>query len=225
MNANDSATATTAPPAKPAKNAKIEAAKANAKDMLYSLQFKQLRHDEIYHSDICLLRIQARIAHHTLHLSKYAGKMAEAMIAEREVNHVVLTSTVLDAMIIVMSSANALNIPLWEMEAADEDLVGVIQGKQLEGDSKVFAIGYVVAVGKLAKAVEALDHVEFMDSRTSYEQTLKSMWMLLLKFWRTLTPQKLGDALQARMYAIESKNIYYGLHPTYENDYLLSSRE
>jgi hypothetical protein len=217
MNAKTPASATNA---KPVKTSKVEAIKLHARDTLYNLQFKQLRHDEIYHSDICLLRIQARIAHHTLHLGKYSGKMAAALIAApSKSNDAALTATILDAIIIVMSSANTLNMPLWEMETAVDDLVGAIHGVQLEGEAKVHAIGYVVVVGKLAKAVEALDHVEALDSRSAYEKALRSCWLLLLKFWRTMTNQKIGEALRARMYVIESKNMFYGRLPSYENDY------
>lgn len=188
-------------------------------DLLEKFQFKQLMHDEIYHSDICLLRTQARIAHHTLHLGKYSGKMAQALIAKEGVDTPAMVNTVLDALIIVMSSANTLNLPLWKIPGIQTDLQAAIDGKQESGDEQAHILGFVIIVGKLAKAVEALDHVESFDSRTAYEHSLKALWILLLKFWRTVTDKKLEDALTARMVGIESKHMYYNRLQKYVDDY------
>lgn len=190
-----------------------------ATNRLEELQYFQLRHDEIYHSDICLLRIQARIAHHTLHLGKYSGKMVGALIAKGGIDYESLIGVALDAIIIVMSSANTLNMPLWELEDAHEDLMGVLAGKQIHGDPQVHILAFSVIMGRLAKAVEALDHVEKLNSRATYEAGLRSMWKLLLTFWRVLTSEKLDEALRKRMYLIESRNMFYGLHPSYENGF------
>lgn len=190
-----------------------------AVELLEKLQFKQLRHDELYHSDICLLRIQARIAHHTLHLGKYSGKMAQALVAKEGIDAPGLVKTVLDALIIVMSSANTLNLPLWKVAGTEEDLQGALHGSWVPGDVAAHILSYVIIVGKLAKAVEALDHVESFDSRTAYEYNLKSLWIVLLKFWRLLTDQPLEAALTARMVSIESKNIYYRRQLKYVDDY------
>lgn len=198
-----------------------DAAKApiEAADRLEKMQFKQLKHDEIYHSDICLLRIQARIAHHTLHLGKYSGKMAQALVAKEGVDSTNLVKTVLDALIIVMSSANTLNLPLWKVAGAEEDLRGALEGRQLPGDEQAHILSYVIIVGKLAKAVEALDHVESFDSRTAYEYNLKALWIVLLAFWRVLTDVPLESALTDRMVGIESKHIYYRRQLKYVDDY------
>jgi hypothetical protein len=190
-----------------------------AADRLEKLQFKQLKHDEIYHSDICLLRIQARIAHHTLHLGKYSGKMAQALVTKEGVDSKSLTKTVLDALIIVMSSANTLNLPLWNITGAEEDLQGALDGRQQSGDEQAHILSYVIIVGKLAKAVEALDHVESFNSRTAYEHNLKALWIVLLTFWRVLTDVPLESALTARMVGIESKHIFYRRQLKYIDDY------
>lgn len=205
--------------AEPEKVVKLKPVVRTALNLLHDLQFKQLRHDEIYHSDICLLRIQARIAHHTLHLGKYSGKFVEALVAKGGVDYTSMIKTTLDAIIIVMSSANTLNLALRDVAGAEDDVVGALTGKQAPGEAEAHVLGFAVITGKLAKAVEALDHVEHMDSRTAYENGLKSMWKLLLKFWRVITEQKLDEALRKRMYTIESKNMFYGRHPNYENDY------
>lgn len=190
-----------------------------AMDRLEKLQFKQLKHDEIYHSDICLLRIQARIAHHTLHLGKYSGKMAQALVVKEGVDVPSLVKTVLDALIIVMSSANTLNLALWKVTGTEDDLQGALAGSWVPGDLQAHILSYVIIVGKLAKAVEALDHVESFDSRTAYEYNLKSLWIVLLKFWRLVTDQPLEQALTDRMVSIESKNMYYRRQLKYVDDY------
>lgn len=208
-----------APQLRTEKVLRIKASVLAARDQLQKLQYFQLLHDEIYHKDIGLLRIQARIAHHTLHLGKYAGKMVSALVANGGINYSALAGTVLDAIIIVMSSANTLNMPLWELKGADEDLIGVLAGKQTHGDPQVHILGYTVVMGRLAKAVEALDHVENTNSRAMYEDGLRSMWRLLLTFWRVLTSERLHYALKQRMYAIESRNMFYGRYPSYENGF------
>jgi hypothetical protein len=190
-----------------------------AAELLEKLQYKQLRHDELYHSDICLLRIQARIAHHTLHLGKYSGKMAQALVAQEGVDVPGLVKTVLDALIIVMSSANTLNLALWKVTGTEDDLQGALDGSWVPGDLQAHILSYVIIVGKLAKAVEALDHVESFDSRAAYEYNLKSLWIVLLKFWRLVTDQPLEHALIDRMVSIESKNMYYRRQLKYVDDY------
>jgi hypothetical protein len=201
------------------KTTRMKAAVSAATSKLEELQYKQLRHDEIYHADICLLRIQARIAHHTLHLGKYAGKMAEALVAKHGVDTDSLTKTVLDALIIVMSASNTLNLALWHVEGAHDDLIGALAGMQVDGDPQVHVIGFTIIMGKLAKAVEALDHVEAMDSRTAYEKGLTPLWRLLLQFWRVLSKTALDDALKARLSGIELKNNFYARLPNYDNGY------
>lgn len=216
MNAHDSATATTA---KPSKSSKATLAISNAKDSLYSLQFKQQRHDEIYNANLCALSKKARVTHYALQLSKFAGEMAEAMVAAETDNQPALAATVLDAMITVMSTANVLNVPLWDIQAADEDLVGVVRGTPQPANLQVIAISYVIAVGKLAKAVEALEQLEAKDSRTAIEKTLCSTWLLLMRFWRAVSDQTISEALKRRMYSLESNSIFYGTYPSYDKDY------
>jgi hypothetical protein len=218
MNAQSPATATDAKPAKSQKNAALI---ANARQVLHSLQFKQMRHDELYNHNIVVLNKRARMGHDALLLSSYAGEMAEALVSEKGADSPALIATVLDAMITTMSAANVLNLALFDIEAADEDLLGILRGIQAPGNAQVIAISYVIAVGKLAKAVKGLEDMEAVDSRAIIEKSLKSTWMLLLKFWRALTNEKIGEALRKKMYTLEVKNINYGTLPTYDNDYQL----
>jgi hypothetical protein len=222
MNAQNPATETDVKPAKTKKNA---AAISHARDVLYSLQFKQMRHDELYNHNITVLNKRARVAHDALLLSGYAGEMAEALVSEKGADSPELIGTVLDAMITTMSVSNVLNLPLFELEAADEDLVGVVRGIPEPGDAKVIAISYVIAVGRLAKAVKGLEQLEAVNSRAIIEKSLKSTWMLLLKFWRALTKEKIVDALRKKMYSLEVQHMNYGTIPTYDKDYQLGAAE
>lgn len=203
----------------------LQASTPTSSDILRKLQWKQMRHDEIYHSDICLLRIQARIAHHTLHLAKYSGKMVEALIAKGGVDTEALTKVVLDGIIIAMSSANTLSIPLWKIDGAEEDLSGALGGRQMHGMVDTHILGFTVLIGHMAKAVEALDHVEPLNSRLAYEVALKKIWLVLLKSWRILSSEKLEDALRKKMLMIEKRNPFYGRHPNYENDFKPTGHE
>lgn len=203
----------------PADEAGVDHMVTQAMELLEHLQFKQLQHDELYHTDICLLRIQARIAHHTLHMGKYAGKMGQALVAKNPEDAPCLIRTVLDALIIVMSSSNTLNLALWKIPGACPDFQAALAGRKVPGSEQSHVIGFVILVGKLAKAVEALDHVESYNSRQAFEETLKALWVLLLKFWICLTDEKLDAALKTRIEGIESRNCYYRRMPKYVDDF------
>src|SRR5438270_1487214 len=80
-----------------------------AEDVLLPLQRLQQRHDEVAHRDILSFDLYKRLKHMVLHFYKYAGR-AEALREGGDL--AALGRTLLDAFIICMASANALNLSL-----------------------------------------------------------------------------------------------------------------
>src|ERR1700692_2758213 len=77
--------------------------------MLFELEVEQHHHDETYHREIARLSLHHRLNHMALHFSKYVGKLAAAR------DSAAMTSTFVDTFIIAMSTANILNVKLWDL--------------------------------------------------------------------------------------------------------------
>ncbi|MBL8328906.1 MAG: hypothetical protein JNJ71_08635 [Rubrivivax sp.] len=137
---------------------------AIAEGILLPLQRLQYRHDELAHSDILGLPLKERVQHMVLHFFKYAGRIEDARL---DGSRAVLRATLIDAFIICMASANALGVSLGQYipECIDDgtfDSLARIMGKRLAGkDLAAEALSaFLSSGGKMAKAVESLDHQE-----------------------------------------------------------------
>jgi hypothetical protein len=115
------------------------------------LQTAQQRHDVVAHWDIVALGTVARVRHLVLHFSKYVGRFAENAAIGKGIDR----SLVVDAAIIALSLANTLNIELGDEESSpsakssDQELFHLLAG----------------ATGRMAKALESLDHLEVFNYR------------------------------------------------------------
>lgn len=78
-------------------------------EQLLSLQWAQLKHDELYHREITLLSVADRMKHFALHMVKYLGYFAEATDLGDNGR---FERTLVDAFIIALASANTLNLDL-----------------------------------------------------------------------------------------------------------------
>lgn len=125
-------------------------------ELLASLQLEQRLHDDLYHPDIARLDIARRLSHLTLHLCKYCGDL---MAAEGRGNAEREKKVLVDAAIISLSAATALQLDLFRLTEKD----------CLEDLPRAFVSRLVIRVGKLAKAAEALDHVEDYPVRKVWE--------------------------------------------------------
>ncbi len=156
------------------------------------LQEKQQQHDLIYHQDILVLGTHERVKHLVLHFAKYLGKFTENPSSVEEQ----LVST--DFMICSISLANVLNIRLSEVEA---------NNSTLEYTTEMLLKNITCIVGKLAKACEALDHVEDYPSRSTLEQSLESLVSCLISLSKNKKID-LNSEIPKRLNDIELNSIF-----------------
>lgn len=143
---------------------------------LLELQWRQLNHDELYHREIARLTVGDRMKHMALHLAKYAGQIAEA---DERGDQDARQQHLVDCFIITLAAANTVSLDLGrrldEQLAASGTLLDLgaalhQQGSPDRSNSDVFLRSLTIAVGKLAKACESLDHVEAFAFRERMQQ-------------------------------------------------------
>lgn len=195
---------------------------------LEELQWKQLQHDEKYHKDIWLLSVQQRITHMTLHLAKYSAKLTVAAI-DKDVDE--FKKTVIDCLIIIISSANIFNSRIYDIAISEQeqkletltDLANLlIDTEQLNaGESELldFSKRITFNVGKMCKAVESLDHLEPFPFRQSITECLGLCFRVSLASLYTLTDEKLETLFSNRLIPVERKNIFFNRLGNYESGY------
>jgi hypothetical protein len=106
----------------------------SAESILLPLQKMQQAHDEVAHRDILSFDLYKRLKHMVLHFYKYAGRIETAR-STGDLQQ--LRRTLIDAFIICMASANAMNLSIGETipdSAASNDLDSLAHelGKKLQ---------------------------------------------------------------------------------------------
>jgi hypothetical protein len=197
---------------------------------LTNLQVEQLQHDEFAHKDILCLPIQTRIKHMVLHFSKYVGKLVEARQLQ---SHELLVSTIVDTWIIVLASANMLNLKLSErlnsedrayqnLNSLGQTFVHCIASSD-PFDLALFELGKIT--GRMAKACESLDHMEGFSSRESLEEGVLEIARLSLAV-SALLQINLLPFVSHRWKQVERKSIFYqdGKESSPVKDIFIASR-
>lgn len=167
---------------------------------LLALQLRQLRHDELYHKDIVRLSVQDRMKHMALHMAKYAGRFCEAGITE---DGRTTDRDLIDAFIIALASANALNLNLQAALAGQEDV-----GSDIPNSEVRFALRFSGETGRFAKACESLDHVESFPYREKMAESIANLTLLILSEGerRSLDmPHESGE----RLAGVKSRSIFH----------------
>lgn len=211
------------------------------KEHFQRLQWKQDRHDALYHADIYTLSRKNNLTHMTMHLSKYLGSMI-SIYNQKDHEIVMLERLSVDFVIVLISMANRVNINLGD-DIADEvnrfsnrtldertlykdtdtmlnrisDYFGLPQFHNL--DAKQFYLNVAVEIGKLSKAIEALDHLETFPSRDVIESSIHRLFRLIMNMRACQRFTQLGSYIWHRMKDLESKNILYEFLPKYIEDY------
>lgn len=197
-------------------------------NQLEELQWKQLLHDENYHKDIWLLTVQQRITHMTLHLAKYSAQLS---VSAFESNENEFKKTIIDCLIIILSSANIFNsrvydIALNEREKEFPDIISLakyiidvehpnLQIEKLSNFSKAFSI----QTGLMCKAAESLDHLEPFPFRQTLVEGIGRLFKISLAALYSLTDESLEALFSKRLVAIEKKNIFFNRLGNYETGY------
>jgi hypothetical protein len=188
----------------------------SAEDVLLPWQRLQQAHDEIAHRDILSFDLYKRLKHMVLHFYKYAGKIEEAREVGDEAS---IRKTLVDALIICLASANAMN------HSIGKDLDAEAESPTLDALAHVFAKDFgraaldaqavkslVVIGGRMAKAIESSDHMEAGNPRAGMEELVPLMTRAVLGALGHLPPG-LDEDVRARLAAVERKSIFV-LAPT-----------
>lgn len=184
----------------------------SAEEILLPLQRLQQQHDEVAHKDILSFDLYKRLKHMVLHFYKYAGKLEMARQTRDEGS---LRQTLLDAFIICMASANAMNLSLGgalsaRAEAADLDSLSKQFAREITGPD-VFAEAVSLMVltgGKMAKVVESADHMEDANPRTAMMALVPEMTAEVLGLLGRLRGGLEADVLR-RLRAVEERSIFF----------------
>ena len=181
---------------------------------LIELQHEQRQHDELSHRDILCLAVRDRLKHMVLHHAKYAGRLYELNELKVEKNLDRITSTVVDAFIICLATANTLNINLQQRLSDKSKVLPFTQqdtpsgeGARNFGDIEDLLKTLFIETGKMAKACESLDHLEKYDYRAVLEEGTVELTKAILDF---VDRQKfdLCKAVEARWREVEQKSIF-----------------
>jgi hypothetical protein len=159
------------------------AARHSAQQVLFELQVEQHKHDETYHREIARLSLHQRLNHMALHFAKYTGKIGAA---ERIADTV---PVYVDILIIAISTANILNIELWELVEAHESDYSTLQtfARKLASEIPTAIDDHIdlfretaIASGRMAAACEKIDHLEEINFRAEIRYSLVPLVCLSL---------------------------------------------
>jgi hypothetical protein len=182
-----------------------------ASDELFSMQVEQLRHDELYHKDIVRLPLGDRMKHMALHMSKYG---AHLITAAKSDDTALFRHTLVDALIITLASANALNVHIGDNIGASStpttSLLGVRLSNELgrQGDDPYWtAHHFVIASGNFAKACESLDHVEGFPFREGMRDAVLTLAKLTLAE-AAVRQINIESCVHDRLRQVEEKSIF-----------------
>lgn len=176
--------------------------------IMTELQTLQFNHDIKAHRDLLNFDIYSKIKHMTLHFAKYAGKIQSAIIQK---NRNIIKRSILDTFIICMATANALNKNLGDfLEKANTETYESIDDyfRKIEDKKSIedFLICLVINTGKLAKAIESTDHMEFGNPRKDIEDALGQIFIITVKS-ASLLEIEISKELAERFNYIENKQI------------------
>lgn len=195
---------------------------------LEELQWKQLQHDEKYHKDIWLLTVQQRITHMVLHLAKYSAQLT---VAAFEKNEDEFKKTIVDCLIILLSSANIFNSRIYDisLNEAEKDfpdvksladyLVKIELDKSSNNRLGDFSRAITIEAGIMCKAAESLDHLESFSFRQTLVESLGKLFKTSLTALYLTTNEELEHLFSKRLVAVERKNIFFNRLGNYDTGY------
>ena len=188
----------------------------SAESILLPLQKMQQAHDEVAHRDILSFDVYTRLKHMVLHFYKYAGKIEAAREAR---DQEALRRTLLDAFIICMASANAINLSVGKdlgatAESSDLDaLAHVLAAKVKSRDLFSEATRSLLVIGgPMAKAIESADHMEDANPRAAMSALVPQMTAAILALLGHMQGGIEAD-VRRRLSEVEEKSIFSGATP------------
>jgi len=157
------------------------------------------------------LDTHTKLKHMTLHFLKYAGKIAEA---KKRCDHDALSAILLDAFIICLATANALNVSVGAaIESTGEPDIDSLAKNCARGygNDDLFdaaLIDLVIVAGQMAKSIESTDHLERGNPRADLEALIVTLSSAVLALNGALG-EPLESRLRSRWAAVEAKSIFH----------------
>lgn len=195
-------------------------------EQLELFQWKQLKHDELYHKEISLLNVQDRIKHMVLHLSKYGAKLVLYAYENQSQEY---QNTLIDGLIISTSTLNTLNMNSASFLIGYEDsklltlqeLAIQLFKIELSGtlDIEPFNRNYLISVGKMCKTTESMDHLEPIPFRESLIKETKFLFKQHLAILSQTADKPIIELVENRLMSVEQKNIFFNRLGNYAGDY------
>ena len=176
-------------------------------------------HDRLYHRDIFFMEVDRKMAHLTLHLTKYTGQGIDRIVNARMHGGTDLLGDVAIAeeVRLVVDTLSVL-LSIWGV--LRYGTVMPISGSAIPEVTNYWS-RMAVLNGQMAKAVESRDHLEPLDSRTLMVTTAQRMLYLTLGVLAKGRGYKgVVSEYVARVREIEGKSpIQQQVHGTIDNGY------
>lgn len=141
-----------------------------------------------------------RLTHFTLHFSKYVGSLAKAY---RERDNVLKHRVITDSFIIALAAANAMNV---DLERQITSGVAKIDAGGGIRSCESLVMLYAEVVGEMAKACEALDHLEDYPYRSVLERSVVLVTQIIVRL-AALEEIDLSATTVERWKSVEHKQI------------------
>jgi hypothetical protein len=182
----------------------------SAAAILFEMQVEQFKHDELYHREIARLTVKERLTHMALHFAKYVGYLSHIDSDDR------LNRVIVDTFIIALSSANTLNFKVAErlpVNAADfsslRELGSALENSGTSGrDSTSMLRALARPVGHMAKACEAMDHIEAFPFREEISAAVVEIFSFALVA-ASQSEIDIVNETRSRLRKVKEKSIFH----------------
>lgn len=167
---------------------------------IINLQYFQELHDRRYHVDIHSLPLMRRISHLHQHLVKYSSSPVKR------------DQTYPDALACILSMANAFNLNITCGFGQNEYAIFTLDDVGQEWTCEVMVDKYRQALGRMAKLLEASDHVENYEYRVKAHSVILELFNLLIQMYK-YEGENSGNTLATlyvkKIFDLKTKHIFY----------------
>ena len=167
---------------------------------IINLQYFQELHDHRYHVDIHSLPLMRRISHLHQHLVKYSSSPVKR------------DQTYPDALACILSMANAFNLNITCGFGQNEYAIFTLDDVGQEWTCEVMVDKYRQALGRMAKLLEASDHVENYEYRVKAHSVILTLFNLLIQMYK-YEGENSGNTLATlyvkKIFDLKTKHIFY----------------
>ena len=167
---------------------------------IINLQYFQELHDRRYHVDIHSLPLMRRISHLHQHLVKYSSSPVKR------------DQTYPDALACILSMANAFNLSITHGFGQNEYAIFTLDDVGQEWTCEVMVDKYRQALGRMAKLLEASDHVENYEYRVKAHSVILELFNLLIQMYK-YEGENSGNTLATlyvkKIFDLKTKHIFY----------------